>query len=41
MYLGYLYNRYKEKRLKKKLGFCGIDNNILQPYYCGFHPSLY
>lgn len=41
MYLGYLYNKYKEKHLKKKLGFCGRDNNILQPCHCGFPQNVY
>lgn len=41
MYLGYLYNKYKEKHLKKKLGFYGVDNNILQPCYCGFPQNVY
>ena len=41
MYLGYLYNKYKEKHLKKELCFCGIDNNILQPCYCGFPQNVY
>lgn len=33
MLLGKLWNNYKEKRLKKRLGYCGKDNNILQPFY--------
>ncbi|WP_072544970.1 acyltransferase [Mediterranea massiliensis] len=41
MYFGYLYNKYKEKQLKKKLGFCGRDNNILQPCHCGFPQNVY
>lgn len=41
MFLINWYYKIKEKHLKKKLGFCGRDNNILQPCHCGFPQNVY
>lgn len=41
MLLGKLWNNYKEKRLKKRLGYCGKDNNILQPFYTGMPQNIF
>lgn len=41
MILGKLLNKYKEKKLKKNLGYCGKDNNILQPFYTGMPQNIF
>ncbi len=41
MIIGRLWNSYKEKRIKKRLGYCGKDNNILQPFYTGMPQNIF
>lgn len=36
-----LINKYREKRLKKRLAFCGVDNNIHMPCYLGAPQNVY